>query len=253
MKVFITGASSGLGAALAKEYGKSGSTLGLIARRTNLLNQLASQLPCETVVYPLDVSNTSALQNAAENFIARYGVPDIVIANAGVSVGTLSEMQDDISVLQKLLSVNVVAMSATFQPFIAAMRSRRRGALVGIASIAGFRGIPGAGAYSASKAAAISYLESLRVEVHGSGVDVITVCPGYIATPMTAVNPYAMPFIISAEEAGRRIANAVQQRKKFYVLPWQMAFVSRIFRLLPNWLYDRLLSRAPHKPRGLSI
>jgi short-subunit dehydrogenase len=140
-------------------------------------------------------------------------------------------------------------MVQTFQPFIAAMRDARRGALVGIASVAGYRGLPGAAAYSASKAAAISYLESVRVELRASGVKVITICPGYIATPMTAQNPYAMPFILSADESARKFAGVIESGKTFAVIPWQMAIIARVMRILPNWLYDRLFGNAPRKPR----
>jgi hypothetical protein len=115
--------------------------------------------------------------------------------------------------------------------------------------VAGYRGLPGAAAYSASKAAAISYLESVRVELRASGVKVITICPGYIATPMTAQNPYAMPFILTADESARKIASVIECGKTFAVIPWQMAIVARVMRVLPNWLYDRLFGNAPRKPR----
>lgn len=131
------------------------------------------------------------------------------------------------------------------------MRAAKRGALAGIASVAGFRGLPGASAYSASKAAAISYLESLRVELHGSGVRVVTICPGYIKTPMTDVNPYPMPFILDADEAAKRMARVIERGCSFAVVPWQMALVGRMLKLLPNWLYDALFAKAPHKPRKL--
>ena len=137
----------------------------------------------------------------------------------------------------------------TFAPFVAAMRQARAGALVGIASIAGFRGIPGSGAYSASKAAAITYLESLRVELVGSGVSVVTVCPGFIATPLTARNPYAMPFILTPERAATLIARAIARRRRFYVLPWQMAWLGRLLKVAPRFLYDRVLAGRKRKPR----
>ncbi|MGA8031871.1 MAG: SDR family NAD(P)-dependent oxidoreductase, partial [Casimicrobiaceae bacterium] len=149
----------------------------------------------------------------------------------------------------EVIGTNVLGIVHTFQPFIAPMRAARHGALVGIASIAGFRGLPGSGAYSASKAAAITYLESLRVELRGSGIAVVTVCPGYVATPMTEGNPYRMPFLMRPDVAARRIAGAIARRRRFYVLPWQMALVGRAMRLLPRSLYDRALARAKVKPR----
>jgi NAD(P)-dependent dehydrogenase (short-subunit alcohol dehydrogenase family) len=255
----ITGASGGLGLALAQHYLEQGAVVGVIARRASLLQSLAGQFPGRVFPYALDVRDAPALQAAAQDFIAQAGVPDIVIANAGVSTGTLTEHAEDIEVFRQVMDINVLGMVKTFQPFISAMRaavsSHGKGrfppTLVGIASVAGFRGLPGASAYSASKAAAISYLESLRVELRDSGIKVVTVCPGYIRTPMTAGNPYPMPFILEADEAARRIARVIERGKPFAVVPWQMALAGRALGLLPNRLYDLLFSRAPHKPRGL--
>jgi short-subunit dehydrogenase len=178
LKVVITGASSGIGRALALEYAANGAVLGLIARRADLLSQLAASLPVRSYTYAVNVTDARSLAAAGADFIARAGCPDIVIANAGVSAGTLTGEPADNLVFEEVLAVNVLGMMLTFQPFVEAMRSQRRGVLAGIASIAGFRGLPGASAYSASKAAAISYLESLRVELRGSGVSVVTICPG---------------------------------------------------------------------------
>ena len=251
MRVVISGASSGLGLALARHYLQQGAVVGVVARRANLLQSLSQQFPQQVYCYPLDVRDAVATQAAAQDFIARAGVPDIVIANAGVSAGTLTEYAEDSEVFQRVMDINVLGMVKTFQPFLAAMREAGCGKLVGIASVAGFRGLPGAGAYSASKAAAISYLESLRVELYGSGVRVVTICPGYIKTPMTAVNPYPMPFMLPAEVAARRIARVIASGKSLAVVPWQMGVVGRVLKLLPDWLYDFLFSKAPHKPRRL--
>jgi NAD(P)-dependent dehydrogenase (short-subunit alcohol dehydrogenase family) len=262
LRVVITGASGGLGLALARHYLENGAVVAAIARRGELLQELAAEFPGRVFTYALDVCDAAALLQAAGDFVARAGVPDIVIANAGVSAGTLTEYVEDIDAFAQVMEINVLGMVKTFQPFVALMREAAlspnpaRGrvgkyTLVGIASVAGFRGLPGAGAYSASKAAAISYLESLRVELHGSGVKVVTICPGYIKTPMTAVNPYPMPFILEAPEAARRIARVISRQKAFAVIPWQMGLVGTLLRLLPRWLYDRLFAHAPHKPRGL--
>ena len=251
LRAVISGASGGLGLALAQHYLRQGAVVGIMARRAELLQALLEQFPQQIHCYPLDVRDTAAVQVAAQHFLARVGVPDIVIANAGVSAGTLTEYADDISVFQSVLDINVLGTVKTFQPFLAAMRNAGHGNLVGIASVAGFRGLPGAGAYSASKAAVISYLESLRVELRGSGVRVITICPGYIQTPMTAVNPYPMPFMLSPDEAARRIARAIASGKSFAVIPWQMRLVGYLLKLLPNGLYDFLFCRAPRKPRNI--
>jgi short-subunit dehydrogenase len=248
-KVIITGASSGIGRALALEYAGRGATLGLIARRADPLAQLAASLPVRSYTYAVDVTDASSLAEAAEDFTARAGCPDIVIANAGVSAGTLTGNAEDNAVFAEVIAINVIGMMLTFQPFVEAMRLQRKGILVGIASVAGFRGLPGAAAYSASKAAAISYLESLRVELRSSGISVITICPGYIDTSMTSKNPYRMPFLMDAAVAASKMAAAIAARKRFYVLPWQMALVGWVLRRLPRPLYDLLFARAPHKPR----
>ena len=247
LKVFVTGASSGIGEALARHYSAQGAQLGLVARRADFLERLASSLNPAPAVYALDVRDASALRNAASDFIARFGVPDIVIANAGVSKGTLTEQQSDLAVFQQIFDTNVMGMVNTFHPFIAPMRANAAGTLVGIASVAGFRGIPGGGAYSASKAAAIKYCESLRVELRDAGISVVTICPGYIRTPMTDVNRFKMPFIIPVEDAVVRFARAIDAKTSFTVIPWTMGMAARLFRILPNWLYDRL--RMPRKPR----
>jgi len=211
LRVVISGASSGLGLALARHYLMSGALVGVIARRDELLRVLAVEFPGQVYCYVLDVRDAAGLQLAAANFIAQVGVPDVVIANAGVSVGTLTEYAEDMDAFRQVMDINVLGMVQTFQPFVAAMRDVRRGTLVGIASVAGIRGLPGAGAYSASKAAAISYLESLRVELHGSGVKVVTICPGYIKTAMTVVNPYRMPFILDAGDAAGRMVRSIER------------------------------------------
>ncbi|MDW7534726.1 MAG: SDR family oxidoreductase [Candidatus Nitrotoga sp.] len=251
-RVVISGASSGLGLALAHHYIKQGAKLGVLARRADLLQKLFGHLPQQVHRYSLDIRDSSAMQAAAQDFITHVGAPHIVIANAGISIGTLTEYADDIDVFQQIMDTNVLGTVKTFQPFLIPMREARYGSLVGIASVAGCRGLPGAGAYCASKAALISYMESLRVELHGSGVRAITICPGYIRTPMTALNPYTMPFILPAEEAAHRVAWAIHSGRSFTVVPWQMGLVWRMLKLLPDRLYDALFSRAGRKPRKQS-
>ena len=250
MNVFITGASSGIGEALAIHYAQRGAHLGLFARRERELARVAAA--CANVrvaTYAGDVRDAQPLARAAQDFLAKFGAPDIVIANAGVSRGTKTDYAEDLRAFQAVFDTNVMGIVNTFQPFVGPMRAARHGTLVGIASIAGFRGLPGSGAYSASKAAAIRYLESLRVEMHGSGVAIVTICPGYVATPMTRANPYRMPFLLEPEVAARKIARAIAQRRRFYVLPWQMAIAGGALNLLPRALYDRIFAKAPVKPR----
>lgn len=259
LRVFITGASSGIGSALARYYACQGASLGLAARRGEQLQALAGELSgagaASISCYPLDVTDAEALKAAAEDFMIRSGTPDVVIANAGVSSGTLTECREDLDVIRRIFDINVFGMAATFSPFIPAMKRRAEegtaGRLVGIASVAGIRGLPGAEAYSASKAATISYLESLRLEMRRYGIKVVTIAPGYIETPMTALNPYPMPFMLPAQEAARRFARVIERGTSYTVIPWQMGIVAKGLRLLPNWLYDRLFTNAPRKPRNL--
>src|SRR5688500_5360361 len=190
---------------------------------------------------------------AAQDFIRRHGVPDLVIANAGIATGTEGADLRDVAKLRKLLEVNVTGLAATFAAFAPAMREAGRGTLAGIASVAGFRGLAGNGAYSASKSAAITWMESLRAELYGSGVSVVCICPGYIDTPMTQVNRFRMPFLLPADEAARRIARAIAGKRRLAVIPWQMAIIGRILRMLPSALYDRASARAPRKPRDIAV
>ena len=249
MKVFLTGASSGIGEALARHYAGRGATLGLVARRGELLRTLKNSLAVPAEMYEADVRDNAALKAAGGDFIARHGVPDLVIGNAGVSYGTLTEFAQDSATFREILDVNVVGLVNTFHPFIEPMRAHGHGTLAGIASVAGVRGLPGASGYSASKAAAINYLEALRLEMRSSGVHVATICPGFIATPMTAKNPYPMPFILEADDAARRIVRAIDAGKSYAIIPWQMAVVGRILKILPTAIYDRLMARAGRKPR----
>jgi short-subunit dehydrogenase len=250
-RVFITGASSGIGAALARAWAARGASLGLVGRRREALEALAASLPGEHLVLVADVADATQMNAAAQSFMTRFGVPDVVVANAGVSAGTLSEEQGDLAVFERILRTNLIGMVASFQPFIREMRRGRRGQLVGISSVAGVRGLPGAGAYSASKAAASRYLESLRVELRGTGVRVTEIRPGYIRTPMTDVNPYRMPFILEADDAAQRFLRAIDRGCARATIPWQMAIVARALACVPCWLYDRFAARAGRKPRGL--
>jgi len=249
MAVFITGASSGLGAALAKQYAAQGHTLGLLARRRDRLHALAASLPGRHYLYVVDVQERDELHAAAYNFIEQVGEVDVVIACAGISAGTLTEQTDDFAVFKAIFETNVMATVSTFEPFVPQMIKRRAGTLVGIASVAGVRGLPGAGAYSASKSAVTTYCESLRLELKPHNVGVVTIAPGFIRTEMTEKNPYHMPFLMDAEVFAVKALAAIHQKKSYIVIPWQMGVVGKLMRLLPNWLYDRLAVNGPRKPR----
>jgi NAD(P)-dependent dehydrogenase (short-subunit alcohol dehydrogenase family) len=252
LRVFITGASSGIGAALAREYAAQGAVLGLLARRRDVLDTLAATLPHPERhrVYALDVTDHAALARAARDFIAAHDGTDVVIAAAGISHGTLTERPEDLPLFDAVFATNVGATIATFAPFIAAMKTQpgpRR--LVAIGSLAGIRGLKGAGAYCASKAAVHSYCESLRLEMRPYGIRVVTIAPGYIDTPMTSNNRFPMPFLMPAQRFAAQAVRAIDGGASFRVIPWQMGVAARVLRVLPNVLFDLLFARAPQKAR----
>ena len=250
--VFITGASSGIGQALAARYAQAGWRLALVARRTAEVEAWAAALGLAAdrwAVYAADVQSIDSIVAAGQACIARQGLPDVVIANAGISVGIDSAVRADLEVLRDTLATNVVGLAATFHPFIQGLRDRRSGTLVGIASVAAIRGLPGHGAYCASKSGVVAYCESLRGECRPDGVRVVTLLPGYIATPLTARNPYSMPFLMPAADFAERAFGAIQAGASYRVIPWQMGVVAKLLRLLPNAVFDRAMSGRGRKPR----
>ncbi len=252
MNVFITGASSGIGAALAREFASRGASLGLVARRREVLDALAVTLPGRHHLYAVDVTDVDAIIAAGRAFEAATGGADIVVANAGISVGMKTEHYEDLAQLRRVFDTNVFAMASTFHPFIAPMKARGRGTLVGIASVAGIRGLPGSEAYCASKSAVITYCESLRVELSKAQVKVVTISPGFIRTELTAKNPYAMPFLMDAADFAPRAVDAMLAGVRYRTIPWPMGVVSAVLKLMPRGLFDRLTRRRKQKPRASS-
>jgi short-subunit dehydrogenase len=250
--VFITGASSGIGQALAWRYYQAGYALALVARRDVVIQSWvdARQISPERCrVYGADVSDPASIVAAAQACLALQGLPDVVIANAGLSVGMDTRQREDIAVMSRVFATNNVGMAATFQPFVSPMERRGHGTLVGIASVAGVRGLPGHGAYCASKAAVISYCESLRGDLKRSGIRVVTLSPGYIDTPLTRANRYAMPFLMQPERFAEKAVEAISAGASYRVIPWQMGVLGKLLRMLPNWLFDRLLAGRARKHR----
>jgi len=248
----ITGASSGIGQALAVRYLRAGYRLALVARRTAPIEHwLKTQEPLAKgcAVYAADVRDVHAIAEAAQRCLNDHGVPDIAIANAGISVGMDSSQFDDLEVMRNTLETNVLGIAATFQRLIAPMTARGSGRLVGVASVAGIRGLPGHAAYCSSKSAAITYCESLRGELRGSGVRVVTLVPGYIDTPLTRKNRYSMPFLMSADEFADRAFDAIEAGTSYRVIPWQMGIVAKLLRVLPDPLFDKLFAGRPRKHR----
>lgn len=250
--VFITGASSGIGQALAWHFYQAGYHLALVARRTDAIHawvQAQGINPARCAVYSADVADVDSVVAAARQCIAQQGLPDVVVANAGISIGMDTAVRSDLDVMAQTFATNNLGLAATFHPFVDAMCQRRSGTLVGIGSVAGIRGLPGHGAYCASKAAVIAYCESLRGELRSSGVRVVTICPGYIDTPLTRKNRYSMPFLMPADAFARRAMQAIEAGASYRVIPWQMGVVAKLLRLLPNGVFDKVLSGRPRKHR----
>lgn len=251
--VFITGASSGIGQALASEFYQQGWNLALVARRGQAIEEWASTQalePTRYAVYAADVGDSNSIVAAGEHCITRQGLPDLVIANAGVGYGMDSSQRADLDSFAAMLQVNNIGMAATFHPFIAAMKTRGSGKLAGIASVAAISGLKGHGAYCASKSAVVAYCESLRLDLHGSGVQVATILPGYVATPLTSKNnSYSMPFILTAPEFAARSFRFLASRRSYGVIPWPMGVVAKVLRLLPNPVYDAIFAKRGTKKR----
>ena len=251
--VFITGASSGIGQALALRYYRDGARLALVARRTAEVERWAAEQQLDAArfkVYGADVADLDAMARTGRDCLAAQGLPDVVIANAGISIGMDTAHFDDLDVMRRTFATNNVGLAATFHPFLAAMQQRGSGTLVGVASVAAIRGLPGHGAYCASKSAVVAYCESLRGECRPFGVRVVTILPGYIDTPLTRGNRYSMPFLMQVEDFADQAVRTIRAQVSYRVIPWQMGVLAKILRLLPNWLYDRALGSRPRKKRA---
>jgi short-subunit dehydrogenase len=250
--VLITGASSGIGQALAGRFYAAGYSLALVARRTPEIDAWAagcSMIESRYKAYSADVSVTDSMVAAGKACVAAQGVPDVVIACAGISVGVDTAVRADMDVIAQTYATNNVGTAATFHPFVEAMVQRKSGTLVGIGSVNGIRGFAGHGANCPSKAALISYCECLRVELKASGVKVVTLCPGYIDTPLTRQNQYSMPFLMRPEDFADKAFKAIEAGTSYRVIPWQMGVVAKLLRLLPNPVFDKAFSGRPRKPR----
>lgn len=251
--VFITGASSGIGQALAWRCYQAGYDLALVARRVSEMQRWTETHQIDGSRYQLyaaDVADVQSIVAAGQACLLKQGVPDVVVANAGISVGMDTSEQDDLAVMARTFAVNNTGLAATFHPFVEPMRRRGSGRLVGMASVAGIRGLPGHGAYCASKAGVISYCESLRGELRGSGVRVVTLSPGYIDTPLTRQNRYAMPFLMTAPSFAERALRVIESGVSHRVIPWQMAVAAKLLRFMPDAMFDRLLAGRPRKSRA---
>jgi hypothetical protein len=247
-RIFITGASSGIGAGLARAYAAPDVTLGLVARRAALLEELAADLRGKgaTVrLYAHDVANTRAMKECVEAFLDAAGGADLVIANAGVGIRS-ALLEGNAEDVARLMQVNVVGVTNTLVPFVPAMVRQKSGVLVAISSMAGHRALPGRAAYSASKAAVITFMDGLRMDLHGTGVHAMTICPGFVKTPMLDGLKGKLPFLVDLDDAVATIRHAIEHRERTFTFPWQMNMLRHVLTRAPEWL----VRKSAPKPRS---
>jgi short-subunit dehydrogenase len=248
--IFLTGASSGIGEALAIEMAKRGAILGLLARREELLKDLAKR--CEEAggtarVFAANVTDASAVQHAADSLRKEFGHIDIMIANAGVGGKNAAIRTLEPAAVKELVDINLMGAVNSVYAVLQPMLDRGSGHLVAISSLAGVRGLPASAAYSASKGAMTNFFESVRLDVQDCGVAVTIIQPGFIKTPLTSGRKNKMPFLMELDDAIPLFIRAIEKKKKFAAFPWQLATLVRVGRIFPAWLYDRIAGRARYR------
>lgn len=248
--VLLTGASSGIGEGLALALAEKGAFLGLVARRREMLDDLAKR--CEDVggtarVFACDVVDSDALHKAAEEFRGEFGHIDIMIANAGIGGNNEETRSLEPAAVKKLIDINVLGAVNAVHAVLPQMIERKSGHLVAISSLAGFRGLPRSAAYSASKAAMTAFFESVRLDQAKNNIDVTIIQPGFIKTPLTSGREANMPFIMELDDAIPHFIRAIEKKKKFAAFPWQLATFVRAGKFMPTFLYDRIAGRARYR------
>jgi short-subunit dehydrogenase len=247
--VFITGASSGIGRALAVELGRRGAAVGLLARRADALRELAAEVEQaggRALALPADVRDAVAVRAAAEELRARFERVDVLVANAGIAT-TAHITQVRPEVVNEVMSINVVGAANSVAAVLPEMVVQKSGQLVAISSLSAYRGLPKSAVYCASKAAVSAFFESVRVDLRGTGIDVTIVHPGFIKTPLTAGRKAQMPYLMELDDATNKIIRAIEARRKSYAFPWQLASIVRAAMLFPIPLYDRIVSKRSYR------
>lgn len=240
-RALITGATSGLGEGLARLYGGPGAVLGLVGRREDALRRLAAQLEqqgARAFIYPVDVRDTAKMEETAQHFFENAGGCDLVIANAGIGEGR-KDQRCDSRAAAEVLHINVIGLTNTLLPWVDLMRKQGSGTLVGMASVAGYRAIPGSLSYSASKAAVMTFMEGLQMELDGTGVHAMAICPGFVRTPLTDKNDFKMPFRIECDDACLRMKKAIEAKMRRYTFPLPMLVAAQLMRVAPQWVLKR--------------
>ena len=248
--VFLTGASSGIGEALAVAMAKRGAKLGLVARREELLKELAEK--CERSggkarYFAVDVTDANAVAEAAESLRNEFGKIDILIANAGIGGNNAETRNLNPEAVAKVININLLGAVNAVSAVLPSMLENKSGRIVAVSSLAGFRGLPKSAAYSASKAGMTAFFESVRLDVQHKGVAVTIIQPGFIKTPLTSGRENKMPFLMELEDSIPLFLRAIERKKRFAAFPWQLATIVRAGKFFPAWLYDRIASGAKYR------
>ena len=248
--VFLTGASSGIGEALALEMAKRGAILGLLARRESLLRDLSAK--CERLgtaarAFPCDITDEYSVNDAAQTLRNEFGKIDVLVANAGIGGGGGHAKDLKPQDFRRVIDTNLVGSVNAVSAVLPQMLDRNDGQIVAISSLAGFRGLPKSAAYCASKAGMTAYFESVRLDVQRKGVSVTIIQPGFIKTPLTSGRKNKMPFLMELEDSVPLFLKAIEKKKKFAAFPWQLATFVRAGRMFPAWLYDKIAGGANYR------
>lgn len=248
--VFLTGASSGIGEALAMELAGMGSVLGLVARREDELRSIAERCDASGGVarcFPRDVVDADALRAAADEMRREFGRIDILIANAGIGGNNPETRALRPDAVKKVIDINLLGAANAVHAVLPEMIQRGGGHLVAISSLAGVRGVPKSAAYSASKAGMTAFFESVRLDTADQGIAVTIIQPGFIRTPLTSGRASRMPFLMELKDAIPYLVRAIEKKKKFAAFPWQLAMLVRAGGFMPAWMYDRIAGRARYR------
>jgi short-subunit dehydrogenase len=240
--VMITGASSGIGRGLAIALASRGAKVGLVARRAETLEEVVHEIEAaggKALALPGDVQSAASMSSAVDELRSSYGPIDVLIANAGIGP-TRDAAKFNAEEVAQVFNVNVIGASNSVAAVLPQMLERGKGQLVAISSLAAYRGLPKSAAYCASKAAVSSFFESLRLDLEPRGIDVTIIHPGFIKTPLTAGRGAKLPYLMELDDAVNKMVRAIENRRKRYSFPWQLATLVRATMIMPMWMYDRI-------------